>query len=420
MIPRPPSVALRPFPLFRGLEARPADGHLSLMALHQADIRTKKLDLGVGVYRDETGATPVFRAVREAERSLLENQDSKGYLGLAGDEEFIERLKPIVFGKLARSRLLIGVQTPGGTGGLRLAAELIADAKADAQVWIGAPGWPNHWPIMAAAGLKTMTFDYFDRAEQTVRYDKMMSALSFARAGDVVVLQGCCHNPTGADLRPAEWTALADLMAERGLVPLFDMAHQGFGTGLEDDAQGLRIVCNRVGEALVAYSCDKNFGLYRERTGALFALGGTQAAAATVRSNLLALARASWSMPPAHGAAIVRTVLASEALIRDWEAELAVMRHRVAEIRTALARGTPRFAPLAGQRGLFSLLQLQPEHVVDLRERQGIYLTEAGRINVAGLTEKTIDRFKRAVAIYFRAADRAQQQPILLSQTGRR
>jgi aromatic-amino-acid transaminase len=384
--------------LFDGLERKPADPLLALIGLYRADRRADKLDLGVGVYRDDSGATPVMRAVKQAEYLLADGQATKAYLGPEGDIGFIANLKPLIFGPLAADRDFTGVQTPGGTGALRLAAELIAAASPESCIWIGTPTWPNHQPIMQAAGLSVRTYRYFDPATQTVRFDEMMAALDDAVAGDLVLLHGCCHNPSGADLDLSQWLTVADLLAERGLIPLIDLAYQGIGGGLDADVAGLRALLERAGEALIAYSCDKNFGLYRERTGALYALAANAAALEIVQSNLLALARANWSMPPDHGAAIVRMILESDDLTADWKAELETMRCRIADVRVALAAADPAFAAQAGQRGIFSLLPLTPAQVARLRDEHAIYMPASGRINVAGLTAATVHGFARAVA----------------------
>jgi aromatic-amino-acid transaminase len=392
---RPPAPAAR---LLGQLSPQPADPLLALIGAYRADARSDKIDLGVGVYRDENGSTPVFRAVKAAEERLVAQQPTKGYLGPEGDIAFFERLQPILFGSFATGERLSGLQTPGGTGALRLAAELIAVARPTARVFVGQPTWPNHLPILNAARLSVATHPYFNVATQAIEFDAMMQALSTADAGDVVLLHGCCHNPVGADLDLGQWAAVARLLAERGALPLIDLAYQGLGLGLDEDAAGMRLVLEAVDEALVAYSCDKNFGLYRERTGALFALSGNAADARTTQSNLLALARANWSMPPDHGAAIVRTILEDEALTADWRAELGTMRERIIAIRVLLAQADPALVPLIGQHGMFATLPLSPEQVRTLRDRHGIYMTGSGRINIAGLTPATVPALVAALA----------------------
>jgi aromatic-amino-acid transaminase len=384
--------------MFRGLQPQPPDALLSLIAEFQRDPRDHKIDLGVGMFRNEAGITPVMRAVKAAEKLLLERQTTKGYLGSEGDATFVQLLRPIVFGeRLVTSDRLVGVQTPGGTGAVRLAADLIAASAPQARVWLGLPTWPNYRPLLTAARLQIETYQQYDVAAQRLNFDRTMDVLRGASPGDVVVLQGCCNNPTGADFDKEQWTAIAELLGEGGLIPLLDFAYQGLGRSLTEDAAGLRIVLDRVGEALIAYSCDKNFGVYRERVGALFALGESNGAARVVYSNLLALARGNWSMPPDHGAAVVRVILESDALTREWKAELESMQQRIAENRARLAAAEPRFASVAGQRGMFSVLPIKPDTIKQLKEKRGIYMAGSGRINVAGFRGDEIERFVGAV-----------------------
>ncbi|KRB79761.1 aromatic amino acid aminotransferase [Sphingomonas sp. Root710] len=385
--------------LFPGaLSAQPADSLLALIGAYRADPRAGKIDVGVGVYRDPQGRTPVLRAVKEAERRLVAEQESKGYLGPEGDTGFFEALKPVIFGDAGHGTRLTGLQTPGGTGALRLAAELIARFNPQGRVWIGEPTWPNHHPILKAAGLELAAYEHFDVATQRLTFGRALDALGQAKRGDVALLHGCCHNPVGADFDAAQWQELADVMRARGVLPLIDLAYQGLGRGLDEDAQGARIVLDTVGEGLLAYSCDKNFGLYRERVGALYALSRDADTASVVQSNLLSLARANWSMPPDHGAAIVRVILSDPALTADWKAELAEMRDRIRGIRILLAAADPTLSPLTGQHGMFSTLPLTPQQVARLREERGIYMPASGRINLAGLTPETIHAFVDALA----------------------
>ena len=385
--------------IFQALRPQPDDALLALIGLFRDDHRDAKIDLGVGTYRDETGITPVMAAIKSAERLLIENQRTKAYLGPEGDPRFVELLVPIAFGAAGNySGRLVGVQTPGGGGALRLGAELIAAARPGTTVWLGTPTWPNHRPVLESAGLTVAEYRYFDPATQTLRFDDMLAALSRAEAGDIVLLHGCCHNPTGAELDAAQWAVVAGLLAHRGLVPFIDLAYQGLGAGLEPEAQGTRRVLDSVEEALVAYSCDKNFGLYRERTGALFVLAHDAAASSVVRGNLLGLARVNWSMPPDHGAAAVRAVLESEALTALWRTELEGMCQRINTVRQALAAADPRLAFLSGQRGMFSQLAITPASVAALRRDYGIYMAGSGRINLAGLRTADAGRFVHALA----------------------
>ncbi|MEA3538401.1 MAG: amino acid aminotransferase [Pseudomonadota bacterium] len=376
-----------------GLAAQPADPLLALIGLFRDDPRTTKIDMGVGVYRDAAGKTPVMAAVKAAEGVLLKEQQTKSYLGPEGDVRFAELLTPIIFGEIDRARLC-GVQTPGGTGALRLGAELLARGRAGARVLVGTPTWPNHVPLMEAAGLQIVPFKHFDVATQTLCFDETLAAINAAAPGDVILLHGCCHNPTGADYTVDQWNTIAPLIAERGLLPFVDLAYQGLGNGLDADAAGLRAVVAHNAQALVAYSCDKNFGLYRERVGALFVVSDT---AAVIQSNLLALARANWSMPPDHGAAIVRTILDSPELTASWRAELDAMRLRILSVREGVAACDPAIG-LTKQTGMFSMLPLSPEQIRTLREVHAVYMAGSGRINVAGLTPDAIPAFAAAVA----------------------
>jgi aromatic-amino-acid transaminase len=380
------------------LSSQPADALLALIGAYQRDPRPNKIDVGVGVYRDQSGQTPVMRAVKAAEYRLLADQSTKAYLGPEGDIAFFELLQPVIFGKSDFDGRVSGLQTPGGTGALRLAAEVIANANPDARVLVGTPTWPNHGPILAAARLPVVPYRFFDPARQAICFDEMLDAFREARAGDVVLLHGCCHNPTGADLDIDQWAAVADVVADRGLLPFIDLAYQGLGRGLAADSAGPCMVLDAVPEALIAYSCDKNFGLYRERTGALFAFSRDRRAALVTQSNLLALARANWSMPPDHGAAIVRTILQCPELTGVWEAELDKMCRRIVDIRTNLASLDHELAPLTRQKGMFSTLPLSPEQVRILRDEHAVYMTGSGRVSLPGLTPDSLAPFVAALA----------------------
>jgi aromatic-amino-acid transaminase len=380
--------------LFDGLLPQPPDAVLAVSKMYREDPRPTKIDVGVGVYKDEQGRTPVFAAMKAAERRLLETQDTKAYLGPEGDFGYLDRLAPIAFGTGAAAADLFGVQTPGGTGALRLAAELAKAGRPDARIWLGAPSWPIHAPIFAEAGLDVATFRHFDPKTQALTFDETMATLGGAAAGDVVLLHGCCHNPSGANPTTDQWRELTRLILARGLVPLIDLAYQGLGDGLDEDAAGLRIVMEAVDNAMVAYSCDKNFGLYRERTGALFVRA--RGHAEVVRTNILKIARCAWSMPPDHGAAAVRLILEDEALTASWRHELEACRLRLQTMREALADADPRFEPIRNQRGMFSMLALTPGQVEALRRDHGVYMTGNGRINIAGLKVETIAPFAAA------------------------
>lgn len=381
--------------VFAGLRPQAPDALLSLIGLYRRDPRPEKIDLGVGVFRDDLGATPVLASVKAAERLLLEGQMTKAYLGPEGDIGYLDLLKPIIFGDRIDHEMF-AVQTPGGTGAIRLACELLKAAKPDLRMFIGVPTWPNHTQILDQLGVETVAFRHYDQRAQRLAFDEMMATLETARAGDAVLLHGCCHNPSGADYSHDQWAAIAELVARKGLTPLIDLAYQGLGQGLEADAAGMRLVLAAAGDGLLAYSCDKNFGLYRERVGALYTLTRDAETLDITASNIRALARTNWSMPPDHGAATVRVILESEALTALWRDELEAMRVRVAGLRQRLAKAAPSLAPLAGQHGLFALLPLSPAQVATLRERHGVYMAGSGRINLAGLTADTVDVFARA------------------------
>jgi aromatic-amino-acid transaminase len=384
--------------LFERLDEQKADSLLNLIALCDADPREDKIDVGVGVYRDAAGGTPILRAVKAAERLLWESQETKSYLGSKGDVRFTELIKPIVFGEaMARDERIVGLQTPGGCGALRLGADLVSKANDKARIFVGQPTWPNHGPLIECAGVHMEPHPYYDRDSRSIRFDEMMDALESGEAGDLVLLHGCCHNPTGADLSPDQWQAVAGIVARKGLIPFVDIAYQGLGNGLEADAQGTRLVVEAAEMALIAQSCDKNFGVYRERTGNLFVKGTSAANAEMLMGNLVQLSRTMWSMPPDHGAAVARIVLDDAALRADWEAELGEMCGRIRSLRARLAAFDPRLAYIGGQNGMFSMLPLSEEKVLALREERGIYMANSGRFNVVGLSDENVDAFAQAV-----------------------
>lgn len=385
-------------PFFARLEDSVADGLLALMLAYRADPRPDKLDLGIGVYRDETGNTPIMAAVKAAERLLVETQTTKTYLGVDGDTGFVERLAAIPFGAArAGDPLLTGMQTPGGTGALRLAAELLARTGPAPTVWIGDPTWANHVPIFRAAGVAIRRHPLFDPLAQTLDVDGMLAALDGAGAGDAVLLQGCCHNPAGVDFTRDQWHAIAEVVARRRLLPIVDLAYQGLGRGLEEDAFGARLLFDAAEAIVVAYSCDKNFGLYRERTGALWVRAPDAASLSRVRTGMRNPARASWSMPPDHGAAVVRMILESPELAASWRGELEAMRLRILALRQQLAGSHPRLGRLTEQTGMFAMLPVSTRDVLTMRADHGIYIADDGRANLAGLITAAIPRLVEAL-----------------------
>jgi aromatic-amino-acid transaminase len=384
--------------LFERLPEPQPDALLALIGLCKADTRPTKIDVGVGVYKDSAGGTPILRSVKAAERILLDTQETKSYLGSDGDTRFAELIKQIVFGaEMAADDRIIGIQTPGGCGALRLGAELLGVAGGQ-RIFVGQPTWPNHVPLLGAARLETVQYQYYDTTTRTVRFDKLMEALQDSLPGDLILLHGCCHNPTGADLSLEQWDELSRFVAERGLIPFIDLAYQGLGHGLEDDAAGTRMMVERVDQALIAQSCDKNFGLYRDRVGCLFVKAPSADLARTVYGNLMSLARTNWSMPPDHGAALVRIILDTPDLAADWHKELGEMLARIRSLRARIAAADPRLAYIDEQNGMFSMLPLTPEAVLELRKEQGFYMANTGRFNVAGLSDDNVDRFAAEVA----------------------
>ncbi|RWM08987.1 MAG: aspartate/tyrosine/aromatic aminotransferase [Mesorhizobium sp.] len=389
--------------MFENLQPAPADKILALIGLYRADTRPGKVDLGVGVYKDRDGKTPVMRAVREAEKRLLASQDTKTYLGLAGDTGFNAAMIKLAFSEKADFSRIRAAQAPGGSGALRLVAELLQRTRPGATVWLSDPTWPNHLPVMRAAGLQVRDYPYFDAASGAVRFDDMVAALKTANSGDIVLLHGCCHNPTGANLDAAQWAKVADVLLERGLLPFVDIAYQGFGEGLDADAAGLRLLADKVPEMVVASSCSKNFAVYRDRVGAAMIMAKDGAQADVAMSQMLAAARALYSMPPDHGAAAVRMVLEDASLKRDWEAELEEMRLRMLRLRVAFAEAlrrqsnSDRFDFVASHRGMFSRLGLTEAQVERLRTEHAVYMVGDSRINVAGLPEDGMDDLAKAI-----------------------
>jgi aromatic-amino-acid transaminase len=384
----------------RGLADLPpveSDSLLALIALCDADPRPEKIDVGVGVYRDGEGNTPILQVIKKAERHLLETQRSKSYLGSAGDKRFTELLRPILLGEHADDERVVGVQTPGGCGALRLGFELIATINANARVLVGTPTWPNHPPIIRSVGLEVEEYPYYERGQAVIRFDDMLDALANGEPGDVALLHGCCHNPTGADLNREQWAEVTRVIADRGLIPLVDIAYQGFGRGLDEDAAGLRGILAACDEVIVAQSCDKNFSVYRDRVGSLFLKTGSVEASKRAMAHVYQRAREMWSMPPDHGAAAVHIVLEDEQLRAQWHVELDAMRDRINSVRRRIAAAHPKLAFIGGQYGMFSMLPLSKEQVLRLREDYAIYMADSGRFNVVGMSDGQVDRFIAAV-----------------------
>ncbi len=378
------------------LAPKAPDPLLKIIKMFREDPRADKIDLGVGVYRDASGLTPVMAAVKEAERRLVSAQKTKSYVGQQGDAEFLNLLGELAFGATASE--LVSIQTVGGTGALRLGCELLRESGTK-RVILPTPSWPNHPAILAAARLERIDVPFFNVAEQRIDTERLIDGFARAERGDALILQACCHNPLGADFTPEHWDTLADAVLARGLIPFLDLAYQGFGDGVEEDVGGARAFLARVPEAIVAVSGAKSFGLYRERVGALYVKAAEKARHA-VMSNLAAIARANYSMPPDHGAACVREVLGDDGLRASWKNELDHIRAHIKRTRAALAAERVNSIPMhliAEQKGMFSTLPLTPGQIVTLREKHAIYLTDAARINVAGLRMADIPRFVEAL-----------------------
>ncbi len=388
--------------MLEALTAQPQDKILQLIALYRDDPRPTKIDLGVGVYKDATGLTPVMRAVKAAERKLWEEETTKTYTGLAGDPAFNAAMVGMILGDGFADRAA-SVATPGGTGAIRQALELIRMANPAAKVWLSAPTWPNHPSIVRYLGMPMAEYRYFDAATSGIDFAGLLADLEGVAAGDAVLLHGCCHNPTGANLSPAEWDQVIALLQRKGAVPFVDLAYQGFGDGLEEDAAATRKIAAAFPEVLIAASCSKNFGIYRERTGVLIALTSSDRRA-VVQGNLAFLNRQNYSFPPDHGARLVTMILADAALTADWKQELEEVRQNMLTLRSALAdelrraTNSDRFDFVAHHRGMFSRLGLTEAEVTSLRDAHGIYMVGDSRMNIAGLNATTVPVLASAIA----------------------
>jgi len=376
------------------------DALLDLIGRYRADTRAHKIDLGVGVYRNDNGDTPILSAVKTAESMLHEQQISKSYLGLTGDTEFVDLLAELIFTEVesssdlaADNRFIAGAQTPGGSGALRVAAELFCAVRPSATLWVGIPTWPNHLPLTEAAGLKTRCFDAFCRATQTLLFDSIIESLFGAESGDGVLIHGCCHNPTGADLTIEQIHTLCELINDKGLLPIVDLAYHGLGGGLQEDLRATREIARSCPHTLVAASCSKNFGLYRDRVGAVFITTDEKKRAENTQAYFGHIARRIYSMPPDHGAATVRLILSDKTLKRQWLSELNSMVTRINNLRDKIANTQPGMEFVRQQRGMFSLLPLDVKQVDSLINDHAVYLASDGRINIAGCQLAQVKQF---------------------------
>jgi len=389
--------------MLTNLTPQPADKILQLMQAFREDPRDDKIDLGVGIYKDANGNTPVMRAIKAAEKQLWEVETTKKYTGLAGEPAYGDAMVNLVLGDAVPRDRVAAAATPGGTGAIRQAVELIKMASPDATIWISNPTWPNHPSIIKYVGMKMAEYRYFDNETRGVDFDGMMADLAGVKAGDVVLLHGCCHNPTGANLNLAQWAEVINVLQETGAVPFIDIAYQGFGDGLEDDAAAVRMVASSMPETLIAASCSKNFGIYRERTGILMTISQGSDNQPLAQSTLAYLNRQNFSFPPDHGARLVTMILEDKVLRDDWMEELESVRLGMLSLRENLAgelqrlSGSDRFGFLAQHRGMFSRLGASPEKVEVLRSQHGIYMIGDSRMNIAGLNKATIPILAKAI-----------------------
>ncbi|WP_193785103.1 amino acid aminotransferase [Vibrio vulnificus] len=382
--------------MFSQLPTPALDPILSLTVAFRNDPRDQKVDLGIGVYKNNKGETPIMRAVSQAQKIVADTQTTKSYVGLAGCEEFNQSMVNLLLAGTSVLDRMSAIQTPGASGALRMLGDLMKVAQPDTTVWISNPSYVNHKPVMEAAGLKVRYYRYFSPETKQVDIGQMLDDLATAGPKDVVLLHGCCHNPTGADIDFAAWQAITDLAVKNGFTPFVDIAYQGFGDGLEEDAKGLQFMADRVEEMLITTSCSKNFGLYRERTGAAIVIGKNAKESSNAKGKLLTLARSTYTMPPDHGAALVKTILQNVELTTTWKQELCEMQQRLLNLRQTLCNelrnqhNTSQFDFIESHKGMFTVLGFTPEQMGTLRDEYGIYGVGDGRINIAGLTEAHI------------------------------
>ena len=390
--------------MLSNLTAQPQDKILALMGAYQADPRLDKIDLGVGVYKDATGTTPIMRAIKSAEQLLWQVQETKSYVGLAGDPAFSAAMYDLVLDGAVSADRLSAVATPGGTGAVRQALELIKIASPKTTVWLSNPTWPNHPSIVKYLGMTLAEYRYFDAENGAVDFDGMLADIKAIPAGDVVLLHGCCHNPTGANLTSEQENQIIAALATSGAIPFVDIAYQGFGDGLDEDARFTRKIASQLPECLIAASCSKNFGIYRERTGILMAISPSASLQAVTQDNMAFLNRQNFSFPPDHGARLVTMILGDDSLRSTWATELEQTRLGMLGLRQHLSdelrqrTNSDRFDFLATHRGMFSRLGVSAEAVETIRTDFGIYMIGDSRINIAGLNAQTVPILANALA----------------------
>ncbi len=392
--------------MFEKLDLLPPDPILGLMAAHRDDPNPNKIDLGVGVYKDEQGNTPVLRSVKRAEEIILAEENTKAYIPPAGNPDFNRNVQLMLLGETHsayKDNRIATIQSPGGCGALRLGADFALRCNPEATVWVSDPTWANHIPLLGNAGLKLAKYPYYDAETHQLQFDQMVETLKQVKRGDLVLLHGCCHNPCGADLTQEQWQIVTGMAEQQGFVPYIDIAYQGFGEGLTEDAYGVRLMAERLPELIVASSCSKNFGIYRERVGTLNIIAADTKSAAVSASQAANIARGIYSMPPSHGAAAVNLVLSNTELKADWDAELTEMRDRINSLRSQLVaklagnNAQQDFSFIERQRGMFSFLGVTPEQVKRLREEYSIYMVDSSRISIAGINSGNIDYLAESI-----------------------
>ena len=390
--------------MFESLQPMPADAILGLIVEHRNDPRPEKIDLGVGVYRDSSGQTPVPDTVKQAEKRLLATQSSKAYIGTAGDALFNASMQALTFDAAVADDRLITIQTPGGSGSLRVAAGIVLRAKENPTVWVSTPTWANHEPLLGGAGMRLKEYPYYDRHGHVIQIDAMLETLRAVPKGDLVLFHACCHNPSGLDPSVEQWRAITEILLERELVPFIDLAYQGFAKNLDDDAFSIRHMASKLPEMIVTSSCSKNFGLYRDRVGTLSVLAASAATVSTLASQLSHYVRTLYSMPPDHGAAIVSIILNDDDLRAQWIGEVGEMRNRIYDMRALLSDALKAKAPdhdfshLVRANGMFCFLGISAEQVGRLKKDYGIYMVDSSRINVAGITAENVDYLASSIA----------------------
>ena len=392
--------------MFEVMSALPADPILGLSAAFKADTNPKKIDLGVGVYKDEQGHTPILDSVAKAQTILLGKENSKSYITPQGVQGYIDGMLQLMLGKDCPALLadrVAAVQAPGGCGALRVLSELIKRCDENTTVWVSDPTWANHIPLIGNAGLHIQTYPYFDKANANIKFDEMAECLGQVKKGDVVLLHGCCHNPTGADLSNEQWQVVLELAQKIGFIPFVDTAYQGFGDGLEEDAYGMRLLVNNLPEVIIAASCSKNFGLYRERIGIAVMVTKNSTHRQAIQSQIQFIARGIYSMPPSYGGALVDIILNDATLCQEWKAEVEVMRCRMQDLRSLLVSkmneygATKDFEFVKRQKGMFSYLCITPEQVQAVRDQHSVYFVDSSRVNIAGISKANVDTLAKAL-----------------------